>query len=110
MDDEFYLTSCGGEVIIGSATFLEEGLHGYCEDGAGEEGGLFHSNDDDDEDDNSDHVGHMDASDDFFTIKMPLNTVLSNNCQFQSKKGEKRIQIFLGPTQLKFLPATFSVT
>ncbi|XP_025082021.1 uncharacterized protein LOC112556836 isoform X3 [Pomacea canaliculata] len=103
VDDEFYLTSCGGEVIIGSATFLEEGLHGYCEDGAGEEGGLFHSNDDDDEDDNSDHVGHMDASDDFFTIRMPLNTVLSNNCQFQSKKGLTERELLLNRlTQFRY--------
>lgn len=65
VEDEFYLTSCGGEVIIGSSALLdEEGLDDFGEGGAGEEGGLFHMDD-------NDHEIADDAQDDFFCIRIP---------------------------------------
>ena len=66
VEDEFYLTTCGGEVIIGSAALLaeEEGMEDYCEDGAGEEGGMFSM------EDNDDAIAD-DAQDDFYCIRMP---------------------------------------
>ena len=66
VEDEFYLTTCGGEVIIGSAALLaeEEGMEDYCGDGAGEEGGMFSM------EDNDDAIAD-DAQDDFYCIRMP---------------------------------------
>ncbi|XP_076450617.1 uncharacterized protein LOC143286749 isoform X2 [Babylonia areolata] len=66
VEDEFYLTSCGGEVIIGSAALLaeEEGMEDYCDGGGGEGGGMFAM------EDNDDAIAD-DAQDDFYCIRMP---------------------------------------
>nr|KAG5714787.1 hypothetical protein BaRGS_000275 [Batillaria attramentaria] len=63
VDDEFYLTSCGGEVIIGSSALLEDDDEDLGE-GAGEEGGFFHLQDNDD-------AIADDAQDDFYCIRIP---------------------------------------
>lgn len=67
VDDEFYLTTCGGEVIIGTTDFLaddddEDGVFG--ENGGGETGGMFAM------EDNDDAIAD-DAQDDFYCIRMP---------------------------------------
>ncbi|KAL8593244.1 hypothetical protein ACOMHN_009898 [Nucella lapillus] len=67
VEDEFYLTSCGGEVIIGSAALLaeEEGMEDYCEGGGGEAGGGMFAMED-----NDDAIAD-DAQDDFYCIRIP---------------------------------------
>lgn len=82
MEDEFYLTTCGGEVIIGSAALLaeEEGMEDYCEDGAGEEGGMFNM------EDNDDAIAD-DAQDDFYCIRMPRESTNVGNRRARPVSG-----------------------
>lgn len=65
VEDEFYLTSCEGEVVIGSAALLdEEGLPNYCHDASGDEDREFSVDDKD--------VGNPeDAQDEFLCLKIP---------------------------------------